>query len=106
MGCINLDSLEYILLHDFLTCFAFWGTIIKGQISDLRQRLTTESLLKMMENAFYFMLKALFVLEIFILLTWLFGYVEKRFDKKVNFKFLTSQTGQQIIKIHILYNKT
>ena len=37
-----------------------------------------------MKNAFYFMLKALFVLEIFTL----FGYVEKRLDNKadVNFK--------------------
>ena len=33
-----------------------------------------------MKNAFYFMLKALFVLEIFTL----FGYVEKRLDKKVD----------------------
>ena len=42
----------------------------------------------MMKNAFYFMLKALFVLEIFKLLFWLFGYAEKRFDEKakVNFK--------------------
>ena len=41
-----------------------------------------------MENAFYFMLKANVVLVIFKSLFWLFGYVEKRFDKKakVNFK--------------------
>ena len=36
-----------------------------------------------MKNAFYFMLKALFVLEIFTL----FGYVEKRLDKKVDVNF-------------------
>ena len=35
-----------------------------------------------MKNAFYFMLKVLFVLEILIFLSWLFGYVEKRVDKK------------------------
>ena len=47
-----------------------------------------ESTLKMMKNAFYFMLKALLFLEIFTFLYWLFGYVEKRLDKKatVNFK--------------------
>ena len=41
-----------------------------------------------MKNAFYFMLKALLVLEIFKFTFWLFGYVEKRLDKKavVNFK--------------------
>ena len=49
---------------------------------------TTESPLKMMKNAFYFMLKALFVLKIFTFLAWLFGHVGKRLDKKakVNFK--------------------
>ena len=43
----------------------------------------------MIKNAFYFILKALFVLDIFTFLTWTFDYVEKRLDKKVkvNFKF-------------------
>ena len=31
----------------------------------------------MMKNAFYFTLKALFVLKIFKFLSWLFGHVEK-----------------------------
>ena len=41
-----------------------------------------------MKNTFYFMLKALFVLEISRFLSSLFGYAEKRLDKmvKVNFK--------------------
>ena len=39
------------------------------------------------ENAFYFMLKTLFVLEIFTFLSWLFGYTEKRIDKKVMVTF-------------------
>ena len=41
-----------------------------------------------MRNAFYFMLKTLFVPEIFSFLSWLFGYVQKQLDKKamVNFK--------------------
>ena len=41
-----------------------------------------------MKNVFYFILKSLFVLEIFKFLSWLFGYVEERLDKKtkVNFK--------------------
>ena len=38
---------------------------IKGALSDLRQFLATESPLKMMDNAFYFTSKALFVLKIF-----------------------------------------
>ena len=32
---------------------------------------------KMMKNAFYFILKALFVLKIFKFLSWLFGHLEK-----------------------------
>ena len=36
-----------------------------------------------MKNIFYFMLKDLFVLEIFTFLSWLFSYEQKRFDKKV-----------------------
>ena len=36
-----------------------------------------ESPLKMIKNAFYFILKALFVLEIFMLLSRLFGHVGK-----------------------------
>ena len=42
----------------------------------------------MMKNAFYFMTKGFFVLEIFPFLSGLFGYVEKRLDKeaKDNFK--------------------
>ena len=32
---------------------------------------------KMMKNAFYFILKAIFVLKIFRFLSWIFGHVEK-----------------------------
>ena len=50
--------------------------------------MATESSLKMMKNVFYFTSKALFVLKIFEFLSWLFGLVAKRLDKKdrVNFK--------------------
>ena len=60
----------------------------------------------MMNSAFYFILKAFFVLVIFAFLSWLFRYVEKRLDKKtmVNFKIYDVTAGQQIITIHILPN--
>ena len=47
-----------------------------------------ERRLKMIKNTFYFMLKAIFVLEIFTFLSLLIGYVEKWLDRKamVNFK--------------------
>ena len=42
----------------------------------------------MMKNVFYLILEALFVLEIFNFLSWLFGNVEKMtwLEKKANFK--------------------
>ena len=48
----------------------------------------TERSLKMMANSFYFMLKDLFVVEIFTFLAWFFCNVEKRLGKTVmvNFK--------------------
>ena len=54
----------------------------KDALSSLRQFLATESPLKMMKKAFYFTLKALFFLQIFKFLSWLFGHVAKRLDKK------------------------
>ena len=39
--------------------------VVKGALSGLRQFLATESPLKMMKNAFHFILKALSVLKIF-----------------------------------------
>ena len=52
----------------------------EGTLSGVRQFLATESTLSMMENAFYFTSKALFVLKIFKLLSWLFGHVSKWLD--------------------------
>ena len=53
------------------------------------------------------MLKALFIVEIFTFLSWLFGYLEKWLDKKVkvnsNNYDITDKTPN-IITIHILPN--
>ena len=45
--------------------------------------LATESPLKMMKNAFYLTSKAPFVLKIFTFLSWIFGHVVERPDKKI-----------------------
>ena len=62
-----------------------------------------------MKNAFYFMLKALFVLEIITFFSSLFGYVEKRLDKKamVNFKIydVTDWTTNNYITYNAQYLK-
>ena len=53
-----------------------------------------------MENAFYFMSKALFIIKIFMLLSWHSDYVENRLVKiKLISKFLAPQAGQQIMTI-------
>ena len=62
---------------------------------------------KMMKNAFYSILKALFILKIFKFLSWRFGHVEKNgLIRKISLvsKFMTSQPGKQTIIIHILPN--
>ena len=62
--------------------------------------LGTESPLKMMKNAFSFTVKALLVLEIFKVLSWPFGHIEKQLDKKamVNFKFFYNAHIAQYLK--------
>ena len=66
--------------------------ILKGTLSGLRQFLATEIPLKLMKNTFYFTSEALFVLNIFNFLSWLFWSCNKTawLRKKVNFKFMTS----------------
>ena len=56
-----------------------------------------------MKNAFYFILKALFVLKIFKFLSRPFGHVGKAAWLE-NSKFMTSQPGLKTTAIHILPN--
>ena len=53
---------------------------INGALSSLKTVLATGSPLKMMKNAFYFILKPLLVLKIFTFLSWIFGHVKKGLD--------------------------
>ena len=79
---------------------------LKSQLTSLRHFLKTEIPLKIVTSVFYFMFKAPFVLKILTFLSWLFGYVKNNFIRRFRLipKFLTLQTGQQIITIHILPN--
>ena len=55
-----------------------------------------ESPLQMTKNAFYFILKALFILKVFNFLSGVFGHLKKRLDFrtiKLISKFVTSQPG-------------
>ena len=74
---------------------------LKGALSGLRQFLATESPSQMMKNAFYFTIKAFFVLKIFKFFVLIFGHVEK---DKVNFNVCGVTTRKQTIAIHILPN--
>ena len=78
----------------------------KGLLSDLRQFLTIENPLKRMKNTFNFMLKALFILEIFTFFSDILVMQENVLIRGLWLisKSMTSQNGQQIIKAHILPN--
>ena len=63
--------------------------------------------LKMMNSAPHFILKPLFVPNIFTFLSWIFRHVEKNeLIRKIRLisKFMTSQPGQQAITKHIFPN--
>ena len=50
----------------------------------------------MMKNAFYFILKAFFILKIFKFLSWLFGHVEKKdLFKKITITILCYPTSHE-----------
>ena len=65
-----------------------------------------ENPLKLMGNAFYFILKALFILEIFQFFVTFWSCRENGLIRKVRLtsKFMASQPGLQTIAIHILLN--
>ena len=84
----------------------FVNVHFKSALSGLIKFLAAESPLKMMENAFYFTLKALFVLK-YLNLFFDFLFVWKnRLIRKISLisKFVTSQLGYQTIAIHMLTN--
>ena len=62
----------------------------------------------MKKNAFYFILKAFFVLKIFKVLSRLFGHVCRKngLIRKIRLtsKFMTSRLGLKTIAIHVLPN--
>ena len=67
-------------IHIFIHSNKLYFVTFKGALSGLRQFLGTKSTFKMMKKAFYFTLKALFVLKIFKFLSWHFGHIQKRLD--------------------------
>ena len=69
---------------------------VTGPLLGLRQFLTIERPVKMIKDAFYFMLRVFFIYELFSFLSWLFGYVEKRLDKKVMLNFKIYPVSQEV----------
>ena len=86
------------------------ASTLKVRLSPLKKICTIcliQSLLKVMKNAFYFILKALSILKIFKFLSRHFGHVWKMAwlnRLKLTSKFMTSQPGFQAIPILILPN--
>ena len=80
--------------------------VCKGPMSGMRQFLTTESPLKLIENVSYFMLGAFFVLELFTFFLDFLVMYKNGLTIRLRLipKFMTSQTGQQIMTIHVLPN--
>ena len=80
--------------------------LFKDLLPGLRQFLATESPLRMMKNAFYFISRTLFVFSIFKFLSWIFGYAGNGLIRNLGLisKCMTSSTEKQIITIHILPN--
>ena len=84
----------------------FKTSCFKVALSGLGQFLAFENPLKMMKNAFYFTLKARFVLNI---LNFCLGFLVMQKEdliRKIRLisKFMTSQFGSITIAIHILTN--
>ena len=86
------------LLSSIVNCLEGLSQI-KGALSGQRQFLVTESPSKTIKNSFYFTSKALSFLKIFKFLSWLFGHVAKRLDKKdkVNFKFFLKNHTRNVV---------
>ena len=102
---ISPSTLKYPLFP-FISVNIFLQDI-KGARSVLKQFLTIENHLKMMEkNASYFTSKAIFVIKIFKFLSWILVMQQNGLNRKIRLisGFMTSQLGYQTIAIHIFPN--
>ena len=92
----HIASTNYFSVWYYRDKIKTWNEIIwfTGALSGLIQFLATESTLKMMKNAFYFTLKALFILKIFkFFLDFLVIFKNDLIRKKrLISKFITSKT--------------
>ena len=96
--CVTSKTNEHFtvkLLQESMHSFSdiWWISLFKVRLSPSKKFIFiyfNGSPLKTMKNAFCFILKAPFVLDIFKFFSWLFRYKEKRLDKNVmaNFKTL------------------
>ena len=68
--------MKWFMTHDKSWYSDTLDFVIKDPLLGQTLFLTTESLLKVMKNVFYSMLKALFGLDICRFLSWIFGFVE------------------------------
>ena len=81
-----LDNCSKLRLFRYIQAYSSMFSIIKGPLSGRRRFLETESPLKSMRNAFYFILKALFVLKTLFVLTFWLCIKPTWLGSKINFK--------------------
>ena len=84
----------YLVKLNLIYCKGYWFKVGLSTSKKVVFICFNESPLKVMKNAYYFMLKAPFVLDIFTFLSWLYCYSEKQYDKKA-----------EVLLRHRLYNK-
>ena len=79
--------LDYFFTSGMLQNVAYSITTLEVGVSPSKQDFFLLQW-KLFKNAFYFVLKALFILKVFKFLSWFFGHVEKTtwLERKVNFK--------------------
>ena len=112
----NLCGTIFCIKTNVLQDFRFCMSVPLKSGSDLSKRIFicfSESPLKMMKNVVYFILKAFFVLKIFIFLCWLFGYWGKDTSStpssfcfsRGKSKWSAAQFQYILIVLHLAYNK-
>ena len=101
--CRKLRIWSHLLKKSLMDNFIFCAVNFKVALSDLSQFLATESLLKMMKNAFISPYK-LFLFSKFSLDIWVMYKNDLIRNVRIISKFMTPQPGKQITAIHILSN--
>ena len=91
---VLLISLSTVFDESFISATYLFRKVNVGLFKKIILIWFDESSLKLNKNTFYCILKAIFVLKIFLVLSYLFGHIEKiNTNIRLISKFMTSQPG-------------